>query len=344
MGFQMRKSFKVAPGVRMTITPKGFGVSAGGRVARMSMNTSGRVSRTLSVPGTGISHVKTYGTSTGKRPARASVRTSAKSSNPSEREDSSANLPVRPGLFAPKWEKTLFKAASSGDAQAVQQTYLENPDNPSVSWIAAAANWLPALDWGSLHRPLEKLWQEGFDPSTDPFASKYFSENAINLSLTDVIQVSVPPNREALGLLLAEVRQAIGDLDGAIDLVEGLTPTTLAAVSLAELYVQSERWSDVVDLTDDLKNVDELATYLLIQRGIALRELGFFEASREALKFSLAPRSRPTGLRHLALVERSRTYFLEGKKAAARKDLERILAENSAYPGLREQLASLAGG
>jgi hypothetical protein len=34
-------------------------------------------------------------------------------------------------------------------------------------------------------------------------------------------------------------------------------------------------------------------------------------------------------------------FFVQGKKAMARKDLERILAEDSGYDGVREQLAEL---
>jgi Tfp pilus assembly protein PilF len=41
------------------------------------------------------------------------------------------------------------------------------------------------------------------------------------------------------------------------------------------------------------------------------------------------------------LAERSQNYVAQGKKAQARKDLERILAEDSDYPGLRERLADL---
>jgi predicted Zn-dependent protease len=41
------------------------------------------------------------------------------------------------------------------------------------------------------------------------------------------------------------------------------------------------------------------------------------------------------------LAERSQNYIAQGKNAQARKDLERILAEDSDYPGLQEQLADL---
>jgi Tfp pilus assembly protein PilF len=42
------------------------------------------------------------------------------------------------------------------------------------------------------------------------------------------------------------------------------------------------------------------------------------------------------------LAERAQNYIAQGKKARARKDLERILADDSDYPGLREQLADLS--
>ena len=124
--------------------------------------------------------------------------------------------------------------------------------------------------------------------------------------------------------------------------IEQLEPTTYSAVSLAELYAQTGRWDDVVQLTEGLKNEeDDAAALLCVFRGQAFREQGFHDAAHEALKEALRSRSRPALIRHLALAERAQNYIAQGKKAQARKDLERILAEDSDYPGLREQLAEL---
>lgn len=57
-----------------------------------------------------------------------------------------------------------------------------------------------------------------------------------------------------MGLALAELKQEQGDLEGAIDAVEQLEPTTYSAVSLAELYAQTGRWDDVIELTEGIKN------------------------------------------------------------------------------------------
>ena len=96
----------------------------------------------------------------------------------------------------------------------------------------------------------------------------------------------------------------------------------------------------MVDLTNGLTNEDEPSTFLLIQRGIALREQGYAEASREALKEALRIRSRPADLRNLALIERGKTYLAENKKAMARKDFERMMADSAGYPGLADLIAA----
>jgi hypothetical protein len=61
-----------------------------------------------------------------------------------------------------------------------------------------------------------------------------------------------------------------------------------------------------------------------------------------AFKEALKSKSRDRDIRYLALSERARTYLAENKKAMARKDLERILAENAGYEGVRVRLSELA--
>jgi|SRR5690606_7351629 len=59
MGLRFRKSFKIAPGVRVNVGKKSTGVSFGGRGMRYSINTSGRRTASVGIPGTGISYVAT---------------------------------------------------------------------------------------------------------------------------------------------------------------------------------------------------------------------------------------------------------------------------------------------
>ncbi len=100
----------------------------------------------------------------------------------------------------------------------------------------------------------------------------------------------LPVNRDAVGLALAELKQDHGDLEGAIDTVEQLEPTTYSAVSLAELYAQTGRWDDVIELTEGIKNEDDAAALLCVFRGQAFRQQGFHDAAHEALKEALRSR------------------------------------------------------
>lgn len=61
MGLRFRKSFKIAPGVRVNLGKKSAGISLGTKGARVSFNTKGRRTTTVGIPGTGIS----YSTSSG---------------------------------------------------------------------------------------------------------------------------------------------------------------------------------------------------------------------------------------------------------------------------------------
>ena len=59
MGLRFRKSVKIAPGVRLNISKKSVGISAGVKGYRKSINSSGRVTTSIGGPGTGVSYVKT---------------------------------------------------------------------------------------------------------------------------------------------------------------------------------------------------------------------------------------------------------------------------------------------
>lgn len=63
MGLRFRKSVKVAPGVKLNINKGSIGVSAGVRGAHVSVNSKGTKTVSASLPGTGVSYVKTFGKS-----------------------------------------------------------------------------------------------------------------------------------------------------------------------------------------------------------------------------------------------------------------------------------------
>jgi len=324
MGFTARKSFKVIPGVRMTVSKSGISTSAGVKGARVTRTSSGRVTRTVGVPGSGVAHTKTV--SSGK-----SQRQAPPPASPS---------PTKPGLMAPKWEKELYKVVMSqkfDELPRIAQTY------PEAASVAATLDGLTAMQNGE-DRALEVCrwaWAAGGDVAENPFVRKYIGATTVTIGVAPGVDAAVPLSRDALGLALAELEQGAGNVAAAIAVVEALDPSALAAVSLCELYLEAGRNDDVIDVTNGVTNTDDPTALLATFRGVALREQGHYTAAREAFKEALKSKSRDAAIRHRALAERAETYVAEGKVAMGRKDLERILAEDSSFPGVRERLAEL---
>ncbi len=217
--------------------------------------------------------------------------------------------------------------------------------HPELALAAATISGILKLSTGDRPRAktlLAWVFATGRDPAADPFITKYVVFQ-FRLEVVVGAIADLGLDRASIGLALAELHQSDGELDEAIDIVEHLEPTTFTALSLAELYAQAERYDEIVDITSDVQNHDDATALLCVFRGIALREKGLTDAAREAFAEALASRKRAPVIRHRALLERARTYEAEGKRALARKDLERILAEDSHYEGLAEELQALGG-
>lgn len=56
MGFRFRKSVKIAPGVKLNLNKKSVGLTIGGKGAKYTVNSKGRKTKTVGLPGTGLSY------------------------------------------------------------------------------------------------------------------------------------------------------------------------------------------------------------------------------------------------------------------------------------------------
>jgi tetratricopeptide (TPR) repeat protein len=323
MGFRMRKSIRVAPGVRLNVSKRGVGVSAGAGGLRYSVNSSGRRTTSVRSGVPGVSYQSTRGGGRRATPARAGAQAP------------SIVKPAKPGLFAPKGHKALYKALQSQSADLAQK--VGEQDSAMLLPAFTIAGLLLISSDGDRALPLlAKAFAAG-DAASTSFFQTYVS-GSVQVKIADGVSALVPLGREAVGLVLAELYQSEERFDEAIDVVEQLEPTTHSAVSLAELYAETGRFNDIVELTERIANEDDASALLLVFRGVALREQGYKDAAHEAFKEALKSRSRAATIRHHALFERATNFEAQGKKAMARKDLERILAEDSTYPGVRERL------
>lgn len=70
MAIRFRKSFKVAPGMRVNVSSRGIGASVGVKGLRYSVNSRGQRRTTASIPGTGISSTRSSSSRTYKSAAQ----------------------------------------------------------------------------------------------------------------------------------------------------------------------------------------------------------------------------------------------------------------------------------
>lgn len=338
MSFRYRKSINLGGGIRLNLSKTGVGVSCGVPGLRYSVHSSGRRTRTIGIPGTGLYWRDDHRT---HHQVAARPRTTSQSGA----EPSATSSPLlhrnKPGLLAPRGDKQLFEAIDRSDAAAMDQVAWEHPD------LRLAAETLSGLhrtasDPEGARRLLAQVFASGSDPAIDPFIHAYAGEPFhVKVQVVPGVVAELPIGREAVGLVLAELHHDAGALDDAIAVLEQLAPDSHVRVGLADLYAAAGRDGDVVRVTDGVTNTDEVGALLCMLRGVALRHAGHTTAARDALTEAARVRSRDPSIRLRAFLERGQCWLAEGQRARAKKDFERVLANDAGFPGLSEALASV---
>jgi hypothetical protein len=306
VGFRKSTSFKVMPGVRVRVSTNGVSTYVGGRkISPRKVPAS---------PRTGTARTSTTA------PAQA---------------------PVRPGMFAPKEEKVLFAFLSQPDALSLEETVLAHPQ---YALLGNALLGLRHLIYGQTDRAVEYLRAalslDG-EVESHAFTRKYLSGYRLTLGIAGGVSVELPLSHDAVTLALAEGLQIQGQTRTAVYYVEALDPSYPALLSLADLYVELEDWHEVLRLTNGFGVDSEITAMLAIFRAKSHLALGELVAAKECIKPLTASKKYGSGLRFQALALRSEISLTEGAFARATADLEKILAEDSSLPGLREALARI---
>ena len=130
MPLRFRRSLKIAPGLRATVSKTGFGVSAGERGARVTAFAQLRGRRTTSVgiPGSGISNVCDFD----GRCVTAQAR--GRSAQTAEVANAAAVLP-KPGMFSGRIDKRYYEGV---------QAYFANDHNWALEAFADVLAGEPA--------------------------------------------------------------------------------------------------------------------------------------------------------------------------------------------------------
>ncbi|WP_316608714.1 DUF4236 domain-containing protein [uncultured Ruminococcus sp.] len=133
MGLRFRKTISLFPGVRLNLSKSGVGVSAGVPGLRGSINSSGRVTGTVGIPGTGVSYVKTkkiFGKKTDKKSETKTKSAAAKKSSKAVAETEA------------KAAKSSAKTAKQSSVQVDANTLksIHGVSDAALDWKAIAAS------------------------------------------------------------------------------------------------------------------------------------------------------------------------------------------------------------
>lgn len=150
MGWRYRKSMTIMPGVRVNFGLHSSSISFGGRGFRTTYSSTGRVTRTVGIPGTGLSYVTTSNSNrqqAGNRqtrsavmPPRSTTSSATRSANQSRREVPSyeppalAPAPVHVDVGALNEQiRNIYRTA---DVEIDWKRILlsDSCDNPSEEW------------------------------------------------------------------------------------------------------------------------------------------------------------------------------------------------------------------
>lgn len=342
MGVRYRKSIKIG-GVRVNVNKKSIGVSAGVPGFRVSANTRGQRRTTVSVPGTGLSYVSQ---------SKAKPKPKAQAS-PARRPTQTRTAPAavvrapKPGLFAPKVEKQLFRYASvalEGVAREQWVPGLESLAADPTYGLAAATVlgcMLSRLDPAAAMPWLERVFTTGREVGNDPFLRKYLSTKLqADLRVLPTVVESAKLSRRLVGFLLIAAHQSVGDDFGMVSVIDALIPSHVLMIARADCVLDRDpEW--VLRNTDGMTNSDDTTAMLLVMRGAAMQRLGHEVAALEVFKEALRYPSRSKSVRHRARYERAKLHQDCGRTRQAREDLEKILAEDAEFKDVRERLAQL---
>jgi tetratricopeptide (TPR) repeat protein len=350
-----RRSIKVAPGFKVNLNKHSVGMTVGGRGAHYSVNSAGTRTKTVGVPGTGVSWIDRQG---GKRRSARSTRTARPAQHvqaPIEHAKQHA------GILASHHERAYAKALECLRNGKIPQAYplLEDAIASDTKHEAIAAHLISAIAHykaGELEAAISHL-----DPviSThgqvdhDPLLTRYELPDGYLRFDVPIGQHQAPGGTAGLGpvyLLVSayassgKTQQAAGVMQKLIadEPLDSVPPFVL--IMLCALYQALGDWDEIIHLVGhfNITNVDDPTLVLRSYQAAAMANNDLNDAALEVLKDCLRSSKRDPGLLHAARYARAQIYLNTNKKALAKRDLSRIYSEDPNYHNIEQLLHELA--
>ncbi|MCL1629887.1 DUF4236 domain-containing protein [Roseibaca sp. V10] len=337
MAFRFWRRVRLAPGVTLNLSKSNASLSFGPRGAEYTISPRGNRA-TAGLPGTGLF----YTVHDRKRAGRGGAAPA-----PSVPQRDRLKLGFFQRLMTPAEEKRFIdgiRALNDGDQDAALAALEEAGDLPDAAWMAGMIRLRrEELDLARAHfeHALARLGDLG------TLFAKYEIGAQASLPITSDIFAHIFPRERGTRLALVEIAQLQGRHADAMANVERLlqidATDPVVVLSFAELALDTTDdralMDRVVRATVHVENETPVDTAILLYRGRALSALGMPDAAIDV--FTLANRrrkDRPEGLLHQIRYDRAVLYEQVGRAAQARREFERLYAEDHELEDVRARL------
>ena len=337
MSFRFWRRVRLAPGVTLNLSKSNASLSLGPRGAKYTISPRGNRA-TAGITGTGLF----YTVHDRKRAGRGGAAPA-----PRVAQRDRLKLGFFQRLMTPAEERRFIdgiRALNEGDQDAALSALEEARDLPDAAWMAgmirlrreefdrAKAHFQHALarlaDLGTLFAKYDIAAQASLPITSDIFAHVFPRERGTRLALVEIAQFE---GCHADAMVHIERLMEIDPIDPVV------------VLSFAELALDTPDDRALMDLvvraTAHVDNETPVDTAILLYRGRALAALGMPEAAIDVLTLANRRRKdRPEALLHQIRYDRAVLYDEVGRTAHARREFERLYAEDPEFKSLRQRL------
>jgi tetratricopeptide (TPR) repeat protein len=334
-----RRSIKLGPGVKLNLNKRSMGLTVGGRGAHYSINTRGTRTRTVGIPGSGLSYIDR---STTRRTRGAAPRTTGYAPAPAR--------PAHPGLFARHYERAFYDGIAklaAGDEVAALAAFKDADESDDKHRAISPALFAGVLSFQLGDHQAATSYFERVVSSTqalpDQLMAKYAPDHVVVIQINSV-SIPVPVGSTAAAMLLAECYSETDRMQQAIGLSQKLyehSETHGMLCFLCGMYMRSDEWDEIVHATAGITNDDDLTLTLRLWQAHAMEEQDMPDAALEAYRDALKSKKRDEELLKQARYGRAKLYLKLGKTGMAKRDLGRLYGDAPDYEDVETLLRTL---
>lgn len=337
MPFRFWRRIRLAPGITLNLSKSTASLSFGPRGAKYTISPRGNRA-TAGIPGTGLFY-------TVRDPGRGRGQGRGASA-PTVRAQDRLTLGFFRRLATPAAERGFvdgLKALHDNDEGEALRLFDRSASLADAAWLAGILH-LKAENFERAERCLLDALARKHE--LDTLFARYEVNATVSLPITPEISAHVWPRERGTLLALVELYQLQGRPADALKYLHQLldldSSDPVVQLSFAELVLDDPdpgQLRQIAALSASMENETPIHTALLLYRARALSALGLPDAAVEVLTMALRRRKdRPDKLLRQIRYERALLYDGQRRQAHARREFERIYAEDPGFEDVAQRL------